>query len=100
MSTLDNVHAAQALAELKAAVEPQIEKLAKTEILFKDADASKREVLDAVYDIYRKATLNNGVKLWRVWSTFDKDTHTTTITVDVFAGKEKMTIKHVVGPKQ
>lgn len=100
MSTLDNVHAAQALAELKSAVEQQIEKLVETEILFKDADASKREVLDAVYDIYRKATLNDGVKLWRVWSTFDKDTHTSTITVDVFAGKEKVTIKHVVGPKQ
>lgn len=100
MSTLDNVHVAQALAAVKAAVGPQIEKLAENELLFKEYDASKREVLDAVYDIYRKATFNNGVKLWRVWSTFDKDTHTTTITVDVFAGKEKVTVKHVVGPKQ
>lgn len=100
MSTLDKVHAAQALAAVKAAVEPQIEKLAETELLFKDADASRREVLDAVYDIYRKATLNNGVKLWRAWDTFDKATHTCTITVDVFAGKEKVTFKHVVGPKQ
>lgn len=99
-TTLDKVHAAQALASVKAIVEPQIEKLAETELLFKDADASRREGLDAVYDIYRKATLNNGVKLWRVWATFDKDTHTSTITVDVFAGKEKVTIKHVVGPKQ
>lgn len=99
-TTLDKVNAAQALSSVKAIVESQIEKMAETELLFKDADASRREVLDAVYDIYRKATLNNGVKLWRVWATFDKDTHTSTITVDVFAGKEKVTIKHVVGPKQ
>ena len=99
-TTLDKVHAAQALAAVKAAVEPQIEKLAENELLFKDGDASRREVLDAVYDIYRTATINNGVKMWRAWDTFDKDTHTCTITVDVFAGTEKVTFKHVVGPKQ
>ena len=100
MSTLDNVHVAQAVAAVKAAVEPQIEKLAENELLFKDGDASRREVLDAVYDIYRKATINNGVKMWRAWDTFDKDTHTCTITVEVFAGKEKVTFKHVIAPKQ
>lgn len=100
MSTLDEVHAAQALAAVKAAVEPQVEKLAENELLFKDGDASRREILDAVYDIYRKATINNGVKMWRAWDTFDKATHTCTISVEVFAGKEKVTIKHVVGPKQ
>lgn len=100
MSTLDNVHVAQAVAAVKAAVEPQIEKLAENKLLFKDGEASRREILDAVYDIYRKATINNGVKMWRAWDTFDKDTHTCTISVEVFAGKEKVTIKHVVGPKQ
>ena len=100
MSTLDNVHVAQAVAAVKAAVEPQIEKLAENELLFKDGEATRREVLDAVYDIYRKATLNNGVKMWRAWDTFDKDTHTCTITVDVFVGKEKVTFKHVIAPKQ
>lgn len=99
-TTLDNVHVAAAVAAVKAAVEPQIEKLAENELLFKDGEASRREVLDAVYAIYRKATLNNGVKMWRAWDTFDKDTHTCTITVDIFAGKEKVTFKHVVGPKQ
>lgn len=99
-TTLDKVHAAQALAAVKAIVEPQIEKLAENELLFKDGDASRREILDAVYDIYRKATINNGVKMWRAWDTFDKDTHACTISVEVFAGKEKVTIKHVVGPKQ
>ena len=100
MSTLDNVHVAQAVAAVKAAVEPQIEKLAENELLFKDGETTRREVLDAVYDIYRKATLNNGVKMWRAWDTFDKDTHTCTITVDVFVGKEKVTFKHVIAPKQ
>lgn len=100
MSTLDNVHVAQAVAAVKAAVEPQIEKLAENKLLFKDGEASRREILDAVYDIYRKATINNGVKMWRAWDTFDKDTHTCTISVEVFAGKEKVTIKHVAGPKQ
>lgn len=100
MSTLDNVHVAQSVAAVKAAVEPQIEKLCENELLFKDGEASRREVLDAVYDIYRTATINNGVKMWRAWDTFDKATHTCTITVDVFAGKEKVTFKHVVSPKQ
>ena len=68
--------------------------------MFKDSETSRRDTLDAVYDIYRKATINNGVKMWRAWDTFDKDTHTCTISVEVFAGKEKVTIKHVVGPKQ
>lgn len=99
-TTLDKVHAAQALAAVKAAVEPQIENLCENKLLFKDSESSRREVLDAVYDIYRKATINNGVKMWRAWDTFDKDTHTCTISVEVFAGKEKVTIKHVVGPKQ
>lgn len=100
MSTLDNVHAAQAIAAVKAAVEPQIENLCENKLLFKDSESSRREVLDAVYDIYRKATINNGVKMWRAWDTFDKDTHTCTISVEVFAGKDKVTIQHVVGPKQ
>ena len=100
MSTLDNVHVAQAVAAVKASVEPQIEKLCENELLFKDGEASRRKVLDAVYDIYRTATINNGIKMWRAWDTFDKDTHTCTITVDVFAGKEKVTFNHVVGPKQ
>lgn len=100
ISTLDNVHVAQAVAAVKAAVEPQIEKLCENKLLFKDSEKSRRDTLDAVYDIYRKATINNGVKMWRAWDTFDKDTHTCTISVEVFAGKEKVTIKHVVGPKQ
>lgn len=99
-TTLDKVNAAQALAAVKAIVEPQVEKLCENELLFKDGEASRREVLNAVYDIYRTATINNGVKMWRAWDTFDKATHTCTITVDVFAGKEKVTFKHVVGPKQ
>lgn len=98
-TTLDKVHSAQALDAVKAVVAPQIEKLCENKLLFKDGDASRRELLDAVYEIYRKATINNGVKMWRAWDTFDKDTHTCTITVDVFAGKEKVTFKHVVGPK-
>lgn len=99
-TTLDKVHAANAVNAVKAAVEPRIEQLCENELLFKDGEASRREVLDAVYEIYRKATINNGVKMWRAWDTFDKDTHTCTITVDVFAGKEKVTIKHVIGPKK
>lgn len=99
-TTLDKVHAALALAVVKDIVEPQVEKLCENKLLFKDSEASRREVLDAVYAIYREATLNNGIKMWRAWDTFNKDTHTCTISVEVFAGKEKVTIKHVVGPKQ
>ena len=99
MSTLDNVHVAQAVAAVKAAVEPQIEKLCENKLLFKDSETSRRDTLDAVYDIYRKATINNGVKMWRAWDTFDKDTHTCTISVEVFAGKENVTFQHVVCPK-
>ena len=54
MSTLDNVHVAQAVAAVKAAVEPQIEKLCENKLLFKDSETSRRDTLDAVYDIYKK----------------------------------------------
>ena len=62
-TTLDKVNAAQALAAVKAIVEPQVEKLCENKLLFKDSETSRRKTLDAVYDIYRTATINNGVKM-------------------------------------
>jgi hypothetical protein len=79
-------------------VEYTMTKILEDKAIFKNATSPNRDILNKVYDLYQPAAVAHGAKLWRVWDKFNKDTHTYTVTVEIFKGKNKLVLEHTAKP--
>jgi hypothetical protein len=81
-------------------VEYEMAKILEDKAIFKNATLPNRDILNKVCDLYRPAAAAHGAKLWRVWDKFNKDTHTYTVTVEIFKGKNKLVLEHTAKPAE